>query len=119
MRDVGANALPGSMALICCARPPAAESAERRDPACSTPHLDYGHFLREFDKVLPSALEEMSEKRDAVGPLVYCLYSFCERQKWAEVRLAYNELVPLRRAIVGARHRIGHKGPQLDVLGDA
>ncbi|MBF0416114.1 MAG: hypothetical protein HQL79_10155, partial [Magnetococcales bacterium] len=57
-------------------------------------------------------LSRMPERADSIRQLAYHLYTVCERKKWAEDALAYNELMTSWHGIAEASQKIGRIGTQ-------
>ena len=72
--------------------------------------------LSESESAAGALLARMADKQDAIRQLAYRLYTICERKKWAEDALAYNELVTSWPAIVEQSLKVGHKGSQMSLL---
>lgn len=60
-------------------------------------------------------LSRMPERADAIRQLAYHLYTLCERNKWAEDALAYNELITSWHGIATASHQAGAIGTQISM----
>ncbi|MBF0436734.1 MAG: DUF1156 domain-containing protein [Magnetococcales bacterium] len=60
-------------------------------------------------------LVRMPERADTIRQLAYHLYTVCERKKWAEDALAYNELMTSWHSIAEESQKVGRIGTQISL----
>lgn len=64
-------------------------------------------------------LAKMPERSETIRQLAYYLYTLCERKKWAEEALSYNELITSWHNILSSSYEVGHVGTQLQLTLDS